>query len=240
MTTLPWIEDGSTEFPPTQQALTDPNGLLAVGGDLSPRQLLAAYRQGIFPWFDDSQPILWWSPNPRLVISPANLHVSRSMRKLLQKRPFTITTDRAFTDVMRACAEPRKHQDGTWISEQMITAYQTLHRLGHAHSVEVWQQEVLVGGLYGIHIGKVFFGESMFSRISNASKYGFIMLVLRLQQRGFKLIDCQVHTPHLASLGAEEIPRNAFEKLLLENTLTTDYSPTWPENIEGEAKSLLK
>lgn len=235
MTTLPWIEDGDTEFPPTRSALVDPNGLLAVGGDLCPQQLIAAYRRGIFPWFDDTQPVLWWSPDPRLVLFPDQLHISKSMRKLLQKKAFSVTTDTAFSAVMRACAQPRKDQDGTWISDQMIAAYQSLHESGYAHSVEVWLQGELVGGLYGVHIGRVFFGESMFSRVSNASKYGFINLITSLQKQGVKLIDCQVHTSHLASLGAQEIPRTMFEQLLTKYIPPADNSVNWPAISLSEA-----
>lgn len=235
MTTLPWIEDGDTEFPPTRSALVEPNGLLAVGGDLCPQQLIAAYRRGIFPWFDDTQPVLWWSPDPRLVLFPDQLHISKSMRKLLQKKAFSVTTDTAFSAVMQACAQPRKDQDGTWISDQMIAAYQSLHESGYAHSVEVWLQGELVGGLYGVHIGRVFFGESMFSRVSNASKYGFINLITSLQKQGVKLIDCQVHTSHLASLGAQEIPRTMFEQLLTKYISPADNSVNWPAISLSEA-----
>lgn len=215
MTELLWLEPGSTNFPPTYQALTDPNGLLAVGGDLSPNQLLAAYQRGIFPWFDETQPILWWSPSPRLVLKPSELHVSKSMRKLLRRAPFTVTTDTAFEQVIAACAEPRDGQDGTWITEEMQEAYILLHQLGFAHSVEVWDDEHLIGGLYGVALGRVFFGESMFSRASNASKYGFITLIQALQKLDFGLIDCQVHTDHLSSLGAKEVDRQTFEKYLI-------------------------
>ncbi|WP_439134565.1 leucyl/phenylalanyl-tRNA--protein transferase [Pseudomaricurvus sp.] len=215
MTQLPWLEPGSTDFPSTRLALTDPNGLLAVGGDLSPAQLLAAYQRGIFPWFDESQPILWWSPSPRLVLKPSELHISKSMRKLLRKAPFRVTTDTAFEEVIESCAEPRDDQDGTWITEEMQAAYIHLHQLGFAHSVEVWDGEDLIGGLYGIALGKVFFGESMFSRASNASKYGFITLIQALDALNFGIIDCQVHTHHLSSLGAREVSRKTFEEYLV-------------------------
>ncbi|GAA5317140.1 MAG: leucyl/phenylalanyl-tRNA--protein transferase [Candidatus Pelagadaptatus aseana] len=213
MIQLPFIEPGATSFPATSNALEDPNGLLAFGGDLSPQQLFAAYRKGIFPWFDDESPILWWSPSPRLVLKPSQLHVSKSMRKLLRQRPFTVTTDKAFEAVITACAEPREDQ-GTWITEEMIAAYCELHHHGIAHSIEVWEQDTLVGGLYGVAIGSVYFGESMFSLRSNASKYGFISLVEQLDRLNYQLIDCQVHTNHLASLGAEEVSRPEFESIL--------------------------
>ena len=232
---LPWLEPGAIHFPPTTQALSEPNGLLAAGGDLSPEQLLAAYQRGIFPWFDASQPILWWSPSPRLVLRPHTLHISKSMRKMLRQAPYQVTTDRAFTDVIAACAEPRDDQDGTWITRQIQQAYTRLHRLGYAHSVEAWDRDVLVGGLYGMALGRVFFGESMFSRVSNASKYGFITLVEALQALNFGLIDCQVHTPHLSSLGAEEIDRSTFEGLLVDyigtNHIDMPAVSRWPTEL---------
>lgn len=215
MIQLPWLEPGATNFPSTSLALTEPNGLLAVGGDLCVPQLLAAYQRGIFPWFDEAQPVLWWSPCPRLVLKPANLHIAKSMRKMLRRAPYRVTTDTAFAQVIAACAEPRADQHGTWISEQIQSAYTALHRLGYAHSIEVWQDGVLAGGLYGVALGRVFFGESMFSRVDNASKYGFITLVTALKTLGYGVIDCQVRTPHLVSLGAEEIDRKQFELLLM-------------------------
>lgn len=210
MIEIPWLTPHSLAFPAVSAALTDPDGLLAAGGDLSPERLLGAYRAGIFPWYEAGQPILWWSPNPRTVIAPGEVHSSRSMKKLLARRSFSITTDRYFEGVMRACAAPRQGAHGTWITEEMLAAYSQLHRLGVAHSVEVWQGEALVGGLYGIALGQVFFGESMFSRASNASKAGFITLARHLQQWGFELIDCQVASEHLYSLGACTIQRPAF------------------------------
>lgn len=215
MIQLPWLEPGATLFPPTARALTEPNGLLAVGGDLSVPQLLAAYQRGIFPWFDESQPVLWWSPSPRLILKPDNLHISKSMRKLLRRAPYRVTTDTAFAQVIAACAEPRPDQHGTWITDQIQAAYTALHRLGYAHSVEVWHNDTLAGGLYGVALGRVFFGESMFSRADNASKYGFITLVTALKALAFEVVDCQVRTPHLVSLGAEEIDREQFEQLLM-------------------------
>ncbi len=205
----------SYTFPKPEKA--DRQGLLAVGGDLSPERLLVAYYSGIFPWFDDSQPILWWSPDPRFVLFPNKLHISKSMRQLLHKKAFKVTYNRQFQEVIQACAAiPRPGQQGTWITSDMIAAYIELHKRGYAKSVEVWKENTLVGGLYGIYLKdkKIFCGESMFAKISNASKYGFISLVQKLQQEGLRLIDCQVYTKHLESLGAEEIPRAHFLALL--------------------------
>jgi len=198
------------EFPSPHLALQEPDGLLAVGGDLHPDRLLAAYKQGIFPWFSDDQPILWWSPNPRCILLPEQLAISRSMKKVLKRGEYQTTIDQAFSEVMRRCAAPRDNQDGTWITQEMYRAYNQLHREGHAHSAECWWRGELVGGLYGIAIGQVFFGESMFSQRSNASKAAFITLVQQLISWGYQLIDCQVHTDHLESMGAIEIPRDVF------------------------------
>ncbi len=232
MTQLHWLLPGSTEFPPTELAFQEPNGLLAAGGDLSPAQLIAAYQRGIFPWFDDSQPILWWSPDPRLVLFPNELHISKSMAKLLRRKTFSVSTDKAFLRVLHACAEARPGQDGTWITQDIINAYTQLHDLGYAHSVEVWQDDQLVGGLYGIAMGRIFFGESMFSRRSNASKVGFIHLVTALQRLDFALIDCQVHTGHLASMGAREIDRQTFENYLLNCINRRAPMASWPESLD--------
>ncbi len=204
----------STPFPAVEQAEKQPDGLLAVGGDLSPERLINAYRKGIFPWFSEDQPILWWSPDPRLVLFPENLHVSRSLRKKLRKGIFTATLDRAFDQVIRACAAPRRDDTGTWILTPMMQAYNQLHHHHLAHSVEVWQDGELVGGLYGVSMGRVFFGESMFSRRSDASKVALVHLVERLSAWGYRVIDCQVQTEHLESMGAEEIPRSEFCQLL--------------------------
>ncbi|VAW80996.1 Leucyl/phenylalanyl-tRNA--protein transferase [hydrothermal vent metagenome] len=207
-----WIppDDADIEFPDASQALSEPDGLLAVGGDLSPERLLNAYRNGIFPWYSDGQPILWWSPDPRTVLYPPQVKVSRSLRKLLRQERFELSYDRAFERVIRACATPRKDGAGTWITESMIEAYATLHRLGHAHSVECWQAGELVGGLYGVSIGRAFFGESMFSRERDASKVAFVKLAQQLVDWRFGLVDCQVYSLHLASLGAITIPRAQF------------------------------
>ena len=198
--------------------LANSYGLLAVGGDLSPERLLLAYQFGIFPWYSEGQEILWWTPDPRCVLYPNKLKVSKSMRSLIRKNPFRVTMDHAFDQVIMACSKvPRKGQEGTWITTEMIGAYIEMHRLGHAHSVEVWEKDFLVGGLYGLAIGKVFFGESMFARVSNASKFGFISLVTTLQDLGYFLIDCQQETPHLISLGAEMISRDRFMDHLRKN-----------------------
>jgi leucyl/phenylalanyl-tRNA--protein transferase len=197
-------------FPPAQMALEEPNGLLAIGGDLKPARLLLAYRNGIFPWFDETQPLLWWSPDPRSVLYPHQIHVSRSLRKFIARKPYTITCDSAFAAVMDGCAAPRKTQKGTWITSEMRQAYLHLHELGHAHSMEVWDGTKLVGGLYGIGIGRAFFGESMFSEAMNASKVALFTLAETLATHGFHFIDCQVHNPHLESMGAVTVPRERF------------------------------
>ena len=206
---IPYL-DAEDPFPPVDEALREPNGLLAAGGDLSPARLLDAYRQGIFPWFGDEDPLLWWSPDPRMVLFVDELHVSRSLRKTIRSGRFSVTADRAFSAVMSGCAEPRADQEGTWITTEMRAAYARLAALGYAHSVEAWEGDALVGGLYGVAIGRMFFGESMFARVSDASKVAFVALVRQLQRWGFRLIDCQMPTAHLASLGAREIPRREF------------------------------
>ncbi|GAA6152669.1 leucyl/phenylalanyl-tRNA--protein transferase [Pseudoteredinibacter isoporae] len=218
MIELPWLLPGSSQFPPTANALEDPNGLLAAGGDLEPDTLLTAYRLGIFPWFDESQPILWWSPSPRAVIIPGEEHLSRSLKKHIRRSDQEIRCNTAFAEVMLACAEPRAEDEGSWITEDMVDAYIELHELGHAHSVETWHEGTLVGGLYGLKVGSVFFGESMFSRQSNASKYAFATLCQIARELGIGLIDCQVHNSHLESLGSQDIERPAFETLLQELT----------------------
>lgn len=201
-------------FPPVELALDEPNGLLAVGGDLSPERLIKAYQLGIFPWFNHDQPILWWSPNPRAILFPEQLHVSRSLQKAIRRGSYKITLDQAFSEVMKACAAPRPQQADTWITPDMHNAYLRLHEMGIAHSVETWLDDKLVGGLYGLSIGQAFFGESMFSRASNASKIAFVYLVKQLQIWQFRLIDCQVSSEHLESLGATDIERKLFINLL--------------------------
>ncbi|MFP5504992.1 MAG: leucyl/phenylalanyl-tRNA--protein transferase [Gammaproteobacteria bacterium] len=224
-----WLtpEDPDAPFPPVENALRDPDGLLAIGGDLQPERLLRAYRHGIFPWYSAGQPILWWSPDPRMVLEPAALKISRSLRKTLRKRPYRITLDSAFAAVMQGCAEPRADAHGTWITPEMQRAYQRLHALGYAHSAEAWQDGELVGGLYGVALGRVFFGESMFTRRSDASKIAFVHLVRQLQSWGFTLIDCQVYTGHLESLGATPIPRRDFIARLERDALPPDRAGRW-------------
>lgn len=207
-----WLdpEDPEAPFPPVELALREPDGLLALGGDLSPERLLRAYRQGIFPWYSAGQPILWWSPDPRMVLAPDRLKISRSLAKTLRKRLFDVTLDKAFDAVMAGCAKPRPDSSGTWLTPEMRRAYGQLHQLGYAHSVEAWQQGQLVGGLYGVALGRVFFGESMFALVTDASKVAFAHLVRQLMRWHFALIDCQVHTAHLASLGAAPVSRSDF------------------------------
>ena len=197
-------------FPPVDVAT--PEGLLAVGGDLRPERLLEAYRHGIFPWYNDEQPILWWSPDPRTVLFPEKLHVSRSLKRSLRPGLFSVTLDTCFRDVMRHCAGPRPQypDGGPWITADMLDAYQCLHELGYAHSVEIWQAGELVGGLYGVALGGAFFAESMFTRVPNASKVALVCLVRQLHAWGFRLMDCQQSSPHVTALGAESIPRRDF------------------------------
>lgn len=194
-------------------SLAEEDGLLAIYGDLSPQRLMLAYRNGIFPWFSDEEPILWWSPDPRFIIYPKDIKISHSMKKLLKKNTYRISFDNCFRDVISNCAGVRQ-ESGTWITNDMIEAYCRLHELGHAHSVEAWYEDKLVGGLYGISIGKCFFGESMFSTKDNASKAAFITLCKRLEAEGYIMVDCQVYTKHLESLGAVNIPREEFLKLI--------------------------
>jgi len=204
--------DAGFDFPPLEAAT--PEGLLAVGGDLHPERLLAAYRRGIFPWYSADQPILWWSPDPRAVLLPTQLHVPRSLGKALRANRFRVTFDHCFRDVMLACAAPRAAGGGTWITSDMVEAYCTLHARGAAHSVEAWRGDELAGGLYGVALGGAFFGESMFTRIADASKVAFVRLVRQLAQWGFTLLDCQQYTAHLARFGAREIPRAEFVRRL--------------------------
>lgn len=207
-----WITDDAPvhAFPDVDYAMIQPNGLLAVGGDLSPARLLHAYQRGIFPWFSEGQPILWWAPDPRAVLLSSELKISRSLRKTLRREKFRVTFDRAFGQVIRACAAPRAHQNDTWITNDMIEAYCALHDRGFAHSVECWEDGELAGGLYGVGIGRVFFGESMFSRSSDASK----VALAKLCESGYELIDCQLPSEHLKRLGAIDLPRRQFMALL--------------------------
>jgi len=207
------ILDDRLYFPPLNSA--DEEGLLAVGGDLSTERLLLAYRSGIFPWYNEDQPIIWWSPDPRFVLFPSNLIVSKSMQKIVHQHRFRFTINKAFTQVIQHCKNiPRKEQHGTWITPAIQNAYTKLHQQGYAISAEAWMGEELVGGLYGVRLGNIFFGESMFSKVSNASKFAFIQYVKQLQSEGVVLVDCQVYTEHLESLGAEMIPRNDFIQIL--------------------------
>ncbi|WP_020157599.1 MULTISPECIES: leucyl/phenylalanyl-tRNA--protein transferase [Methylobacter] len=208
------LNNPDEDFPPLSKALREPDGLLAVGGCLSKTRLLKAYRNGIFPWYNPEDPILWWSPDPRLVLFPDKLNVSRSLRKTLRKNIFSVTFDQAFKQVINACGELRKNSTGTWITDEITEAYNELYRLGFAHSVETWHNGALVGGLYGVALGQVFFGESMFHSMTDASKVAFVRLVEQLKQWDYQLIDCQVHTRHLESLGAQEIDRAYFVELL--------------------------
>lgn len=219
---IPWLR-GDARFPPVSKALRSPNGLLCAGGDLSPERIVEAYSHGIFPWFSEGDPILWWSPDPRMVLFPDELRVSRSLRKTVQRGVYETRVDCAFRDVIEACAAPRDGQAGTWIVPEMVEAYTTLHELGYAHSVESWRDGELVGGLYGIALGEAFFGESMFSRAPDASKVALVRLVDRLKASGCRVIDCQQATAHLASLGAREIPRKVFAQLVRESI---QYSPS--------------
>ena len=212
-------------FPPLEAA--SPEGLLAVGGDLNPDRLLSAYRQGIFPWYSDDQPILWWSPDPRAVLYPSKLHISKSLRKSLRTRGFEVSADRAFALVIAACAESRNRGEGTWITSGMQDAYCALYRMGYAHSVETWHNGELVGGLYGLAIGKAFFGESMFSRVTDASKTALVGLATSLAAEGYRFIDCQVVSEHLTSLGAEATPRDRFASELNEAVGFADKAARW-------------
>ncbi len=236
--TAPYLLDDvhKTIFPDVNLALTEPDGLLAVGGDLSVERLVSAYQQGIFPWYSEGQPILWWSPDPRMVLKPKDIKVSRSLAKTIRKKEFEVTFDQRFKDVITACSESRiekgQEQNDTWILNEMIAAYVQLHKAGYAHSVECWQEGKLVGGLYGLAIGNVFFGESMFSRVSNASKIAFVSLAQEIEQWGFQLIDCQVYTSHLESLGASMISRKKFLNLLQQHASNHSTTSSWQTTNE--------
>jgi len=229
---IPWL-DRDEPFPPVELALQDPNGLLAAGGDLSPRRLLDAYARGIFPWFSGDDPLLWWSPDPRMVLFVRELHLSRSLRRVIRSGPFQVRMDTAFRDVMLACAEPRPGQDGTWITPAMVDAYTRLAALGYAHSIEAWAGDRLAGGLYGVAIGRMFFGESMFARQTDASKVAFAALVRQLERWDFELIDCQMATSHLASLGAREIPRDEFLARVSRLVRLPPVPPPWKGDRAG-------
>ena len=231
---IPWLPDDA-RFPSPEQALTEPNGLLAAGGDLSPQRLIAAYRCGIFPWYSGDDPILWWSPDPRMVLFPDELKISRSLGKTLRNASYEVRLDTSFDHVARACADkPRDGQSGTWITSEMQAAYAELHCLGYAHSVETWIDGRLAGGLYGIAIGQAFYGESMFADTRDASKIAVAHLCAHLKRRGFGIIDCQMETRHLASLGARPIPRRDFAERLEVLCAQGDGPGYWPSNaIDG-------
>jgi leucyl/phenylalanyl-tRNA--protein transferase len=221
------VDEQDLRFPPVEQA--SPEGLLAVGGDLRPERLLEAYRHGIFPWYNDGQPILWWSPDPRAVLFPTRLHVSRSLQRSIRRGLFTVTLDTSFREVITRCAEPRpQHPDGgTWITQSMIAAYARLHELGYAHSVETWREGQLVGGLYGVALGGAFFGESMFARAPDASKVALVSLVRQLKVWGFQIFDCQQPSPHAMAFGAEAIPRREFLEHLTAALTLPDRRGRW-------------
>ncbi len=210
MPSLTLLDSRSPHFPPATEALDEPEGLLAAGGNLEPDTLLAAYRAGIFPWYSDDQPILWWSPDPRCILLPTHFHTSRSLARSLRRHHWQFSVNRAFDTVVQLCADTREAEGGTWITADMMAAYSRLHRRGHAHSVEVWRDGTLVGGLYGVQVGALFCGESMFSLVSDASKLAFRHLCILGEQTGIELIDCQLPTPHLASLGATTLSRQDF------------------------------
>ena len=228
-----WLSptDPPDSFPQIESALREPDGLLAAGGDLSPERLLLAYRSGIFPWYDEGQPILWWSPDPRCVVRPSEFHVSRRLRQYASRSTLTLTFNRAFEEVIEACAGPRKSQQGTWITADIMNAYKHLHAHGWAHSVEVWDGEELVGGIYGLSIGRVFFGESMFSRQDNASKFAMLGLCSILAKNDFELLDCQVLSQHLLTLGARLITRAEFSEILRGFCATDDQFANWPAKL---------
>ncbi len=236
---IPWLERGDP-FPPPESALKQPNGLLAAGADLSPERLLAAYRQGIFPWYCEGEPLLWWSPDPRMTLIPSALKISRSLAKTLRNRDYEIRFDSAFADVMQGCANRGVNASAaaTWITSDMCAAYQRLHELGYAHSAETWIDGKLAGGLYGVALGRMFYGESMFTRERDASKIAMVHLVRHLQREGYGMIDCQMHTQHLATLGARAIPRSDFSRRLRELVDCTTVPMKWTAKLnEREANN---
>ena len=224
---IPWVDDVYAGFPPIDEAMEEPNGLLAAGDDLSEARLLDAYLHGIFPWYEVGQPVLWWSPDPRMVLKPDRMRISRSLTKLLLQHKFTVTMDTAFAETITGCANAERHSNGTWITTEMQSAYIQLHKSGYAHSIEVWQADRLVGGLYGVALGKIFFGESMFSEVSNTSKLALAYLTKQLQLWDFQLIDCQVSSPHLRTLGAVEISRVEFQKYLQKYAMIAGSAGKW-------------
>lgn len=235
---IPWLEPDDP-LPPISSALRRPNGLLAAGGGLSRERLVDAYSRGCFPWFNEGEPVLWWSPDPRMVLLPDELHVSRTLAKRVRRGGFDVRADTAFSDVIAACAQPRRGQDGTWISPAIVDAYVALHEEGLAHSIETWIDGALVGGLYGIAIGRAFFGESMFARVDDASKLAFVYAVCQLRRWGIGLIDCQMSTAHLASFGAREIPRAAFLRRITH--LVSRPAPRSPWRLDADlAQDVLR
>jgi len=238
MVTIERIKRDSLDFPETEQALSYPNGLLAVGGDLSMQRLLHAYERGIFPWYEDPQPILWWSPDPRSVLHPDELRISRSLTKTLRRGGFHVSVDKAFHHVLSGCAAPRERERGTWITNAMARAYMELHRAGFAHSIEVWNKhDQLQGGLYGVALGQVFFGESMFSRASDASKVALVALTRVMREHGCEIVDCQVESSHLNSMGARNIPRLDFEDYLAQTDAESAARGLW--ELEVAAGELI-
>ena len=232
-TRVKWLNptDSPSNFPDVETALTEPDGLLAAGGDLSSERILAAYSSGIFPWYEEGQPILWWSPDPRCVMRPDDYHVSRRLRQYAHSSTFTLTFNQAFADVIRACAGERRSEQGTWITSDMIAAFEKLHADGWAHSVEIWDESELVGGIYGMCIGRIFFGESMFSHRDNASKFGMIALSRTLSKHDFALLDCQVQSQHLVSLGATTLARSEFTAILRTSCIPASRFDDWPEKV---------
>ncbi|AXE31304.1 leucyl/phenylalanyl-tRNA--protein transferase [Chromobacterium phragmitis] len=231
---IPWLGPEPV-FPPVSQALGHPNGLLAAGGDLSSRRILTAYSEGIFPWFSEGEPILWWSPAPRMALLTDEVKISRSLAKALRNLDYEIRVDTAFEEVMRACSQPRDGQDGTWIVPEMVAAYCRLHQLGYAHSFETWMDGVLVGGLYGVSIGQMFYGESMFSRRRDASKLAFVHMARHLRAQGVEMVDCQMYTEHLASLGARLIARDVFLATLKEKIRQPQPDQMWDYHYRHES-----
>jgi len=228
-----WLSptDPAEAFPPIELALREPDGLLAAGGDLSKERLLTAYRRGIFPWYEEGQPILWWSPDPRCVLRPADFHASRRLRQYARQSEFTLSCNKAFAAVIEACAGDRKTQQGTWITQDVMSAFVALHSDGWAHSIEIWDGDELAGGIYGLSIGRVFFGESMFSHKDNASKFAMLGLCSILWQNDFDLLDCQVLSQHLLTLGAQLIDRSEFSQILDKSCAQADQFASWPTNV---------
>ena len=239
MSRLPWLSENSPpeSLPPAEAASAEPNGLLAVGGSLEPDWLLYAYTHGAFPWYNPGEPILWWSPDPRAILRPRDLKISRSLRRSIRNRGYRVEADTDFSAVISACAQPRDGVAGTWITRQMKSAYCRLHSMGYAHCFEAWQDDELVGGLYGVAIGRVFFGESMFTRAVDASKVAFAAAVTYLMLRGFRLIDCQVASPHMTSLGATLIRRTEFVARLDEHCRDPNPTGSWSEDFRARLSS---